>query len=117
MTRARKSRCAPRSATEWGAIVSEWRESGRTAEAVAAEHGVSRTSLYGWAARMRTAETTASPTRQPSFVGVSIVAPRAAPTHTEPRVELVARSGRVIRVFGDVDAGTLVRVLEAAEAC
>lgn len=116
MTRTRKSRCAPRSAPQWEAIVNEWRESGRTAEAVAARHGVSRTSLYGWAARLRAAET-ASPTRAPSFVGVSIVGPRPAATTTESRVELVTRSGRVIRVFGDVDTHALVRVLEAAEAC
>jgi hypothetical protein len=35
----------------------------------------------------------------------------------EARVELVTKTGRVLRVFGEVDMRTLAHMIEAAEAC
>lgn len=121
MTMTQKKRRSARSAEEWASIVGEWRTSQRTAEDVAAEHGVSRASLYGWAARLRRGDSSPpSPpaNRTSSFVGVKVVSTRPEPVvNTEARVELVTKTGRVLRVFGSVDVSALLCVLEAAEAC
>jgi hypothetical protein len=76
-------------------------------------------SLYGWAARLE-AEPQAPLIDEPAFAEIRVTDPARPSMKSEDasaRIELVARSGRVIRVAGAVDADNLRVVLEVAERC
>ncbi len=74
---------------------------------------MSVTSLYTWGRRLEAEELEADP--EPSFTEVRVVGPDS-PTRTGG-LEVVTRSGRVVRVLGDVDIDQLRAVLEAVEGC
>ncbi len=111
--------------------MTEWRESGMTAEAFAAHRGLSRTSLFKWTGKLE--QQAAKSTAPAGFVAVKVVADGSArsslttaavPGSAESPasaasgpIELVALSGRVIRLSGRVDRDALACVLEAAERC
>lgn len=97
----------------------QWRSSGQSARAFADEHGLNLSTLKWWA-------------RQFPKQGVRVelkpgLGPRAAPAFAEVRVvqseaalgriEVVARTGVVVRVQGAVDAEALGRVLVAVLGC
>jgi hypothetical protein len=85
-----------------------------TAAVFAARHHVGRASLYSWATKLHLRETRAAST---SFVAVDVVGDdRAAPVY-DACMELVTRSGRIIRMSSRVDSEALARVLEVAERC
>ena len=107
-----------RDSAEWAEIIAAWRASGLSGREYADAHDLGVGSLYGWAARLEP-EGPEAP-RFPAFAEVHVIDPvRRATSSDEPsaRIELVSRSGRVIRVMGAVDAETLGVVLEVAERC
>lgn len=113
-----RRRRANRGAAEWAELIARWRASGLSGREFADAYDLGVGSLYGWAARLDSDAPDVP--RTPRFSEVHVV--EAARTSTSPEeppapIELVARSGRVIRVMGAVDADTLGVVLEVAERC
>jgi len=96
--------------------VSEWRRSEQTASEFSAAHGVGRASLYGWAAELKRRSEQGD---EEGFVAVEVVGPRRPMSRLAEAssMELVALSGRVIRVSGHIDAEALAAVLGVAERC
>jgi transposase-like protein len=103
----------------WQSIVRRWERSKQTVRAFCGEHGLSEPSFYAWrrtlAERVQLA-VEAKPGVLPAFVPVR-VAPNSAATSV---LEVVAGSGRVVRVPPGFDAATLrslLAVLEEAPPC
>ena len=93
----------------WGeregrAAVALWRRSGEPLATFARRAGFARSRLSYWARRIASAAA-------PSFAPVTILA--AAARSSAISIEL--RSGRIVRVEGDVDDATLERVILVAE--
>jgi hypothetical protein len=107
-----------RSSAEWAEVIAAWRASGLGGREFADAHNIGVGSLYGWATRLDSEPRAAL--RAPAFAEVQVTeVARTAARSEEPAVciELVSRSGRVIRVVGVVDADALGVVLEVAERC
>ncbi|MDD9972078.1 MAG: hypothetical protein OXR73_37880 [Myxococcales bacterium] len=116
MSEARRSRKA---ADEWSEVVARWRASGETSKVFAARHGVKAGTLLWWSSRLPKEglerQRVKRRGREPEFTQVRV---KSAPTaDARGRVEVVTRSGRVVRVEGVVDAGALRAVIEAVESC
>jgi transposase-like protein len=93
----------------WRGIVRCWRRSGQTVRAFCDEHGLSEQSFYGW---RRTIEEQDQQAQTPDFVPIHVASAAAIPSAP---LEVVAGSGRVIRVPADFDAGALRRLLAVLE--
>jgi len=113
-----------RDRAEW---VARWRASGLSGREFAEKHGLRASTLYQWAHRVDTADATAGrkhgAAKRPDLAFAEIKIRRERKSehgeHAAPRgvIEIVSRSGRVVRVQGDVDAGQLRAVLEVVEQC
>ncbi len=117
-----------RSAAEWSEIVSAWRASGLALGTYAARHGLNAGTLGWWRTQVSKGRVTPASKRQ---VKTSSLARRSARpskavfaevkvTPVRPatgRIEVVARSGHVVRIEGVVDPSALRSVLEAVEQC
>lgn len=114
-----------RSSAEWSSLVGQWGASGQSAQGFAARHGLSVATLYWWRTRLRgetshgrSGVTSVDTARGglPSALGFTQV--RVAEREvSEGRLEVVARSGHVVRVHGEVSAAALRAVLSAVERC
>ena len=85
------------------------RRSGETLEVFARSRGYSGMRLRRWSARLQK-------TAAPMLLPVRVIASPAEPDVGAPGIEVVLRSGRVLRVargFDEVHLVELVRVLEA----
>lgn len=102
-----------RSRDEWARLVARWRASGESGRRFADRHGLSTTSLYTWGRRLAVEGHDAE--AEPSFTEVRVVG--AEPSVQDGRLEVVTRSGRAVRVLGEVDVDQLRAVLEAVEGC
>jgi len=101
-----------RSRDEWKSWVARWRASGLGGTKFAEQHGISDSALYRWA---HIFEDEAQPEHEVEFKPVHV---RGTSTpSTLSAVEIVARSGWVVRVVGDVDADRLRAVLEVVGSC
>lgn len=115
-----------RSAAEWLALVSQWEASDESTPTFAARHGVGASSLYWWRHKLGEAAETPSGTKRTAPAPSSVVL-KGPVAFTEVRIsersevvrplEVVARSGHVIRVHGKVDASALQALLAAVERC
>jgi hypothetical protein len=89
-----------------------------TAAEFAQTHGVSRRSLYWWSSELkRRGENGGEDAR---FVAVEVVGTQDRSAVVDGSVcwmELVTRSGRIIRIGDQVDADILRLVLQVAEQC
>jgi hypothetical protein len=115
-----------RSAAEWSTLVRQWRASGLTTKEFAARHELSAASLYWWRQRLnaglsnraRAQESTSSLALKDSTTPVRFTEVRVAKrAEVSGQLEVVARSGHVIRVHGEVDPAALRTVLAAVERC
>jgi hypothetical protein len=111
----------------WAKRVERWRDSGLTLKEFAAEIGVNANTLAGWRWRLSSREAVApvAERRVPAFL--EIVAPveehdadegsatAAAAPGVEP-LEVVLRSGHLVRVPATFDEGALRRVVAVLEA-
>ncbi len=115
-----------RSAAEWSELVTQWEASDVSTTAFAARHGVGASSLYWW--RHKLAEIPSGAKQSASASSSVVLKGTGQPVaFTEIRVagraefvsplEVVARSGHVIRVHGKVDASALRALLAAVERC
>lgn len=114
MTKTRKRR-RQRDAAEWSQLIDEWRQSSVPAVVFAARHDIGVSSFYKWRARLerRVPALTAK-----SFVPVEIVGKQQREdVAAGGGMDLIALSGRVIRLSGRVDPAELALVLEVAEQC
>lgn len=102
-----------RSASEWASIVAEWNASGQSAREFAASRGVKAATLSWWCIRLRSMPASSESPKPATFTEVRV----ATRSPSEGRIELVARSGHVIRVQGSVDPVALRALLEAVERC
>lgn len=116
---------------EWAKRVERWKDSGLSAKEYAAELGVKPTTLSYWSWKLRSetapvgARGQGRPTRRGARGG-SVVAGSAATRFVElgtpqsvvapPALDLVLRSGVVVRVTAGFDEATLTRVVRAVEA-
>lgn len=123
MSKTRKRR----SAAEWSEIVANWKSSGESREAYAKRHGLNPGTLGWW--RSQVDHGRVDPTRRApegcrkgreqdtrtkvEFAEVRVAWPKAEASS----LEVVARSGHVVRVSGRVDAVALQTVLQAVEQC
>lgn len=116
---------------EWAKRVECWKDSGLSAKEYAAEIGVKPTTLSYWSWKLRsgTASVGSRGTGKPARRGARrrrVVADSAAPRFVElgppqsviapPALDLVLRSGVVVRVAAGFDEATLTRVVRAVEA-
>lgn len=116
---------------EWAKRVERWKDSGLSAKEYAAEIGVKPTTLSYWSWKLKsgTAAVGSRGTGRPARRGARrrrAVADCAAPRFVElgarqsvdaaPALDLVLRSGVVVRVTAGFDEATLTRVVRAVEA-
>jgi transposase-like protein len=111
MTQTRQSRTP----TERKSIVERWQQSGLPAREFAVLEGLNASSLYLWrkqlkAAASREPRKTASKT---AFSELRLTTAQSPTGH----IEIVTRSGRTLRVCGDVSKRALQQVLTAVEQC
>ncbi len=101
-----------RTADEWKSWVERWKASGLGGKTFAEQHGLTFSSLYRWA---RVLEGKARPK-----VGFTEVKVRESSSSMAPKVgmiEIVTRTGWVVRVTGAVDVERLREVLEVVGSC
>lgn len=101
-----------RSRDEWKSLVARWRASGLSGTKFAEQHGLSDSALHRWG---HIFEDEAG-----ADVGFKPVRVRGASTSTASEagvIEIVARSGWVVRVAGGVDVQRLRAVLEVVGSC
>jgi len=117
MSKAPKKRDAT---AEWSRVVASWRASGETSKAFAARHGLNAGTLLWWSCRLsktgakRSRRTIATP-KQPAFTQVRVTSTPAA--REAGRMEVVTRTGRVIRWEGVADADALRTAVRVVESC
>ena len=95
---------------EWERLLAELRASGQTAAEFASARGIAPSTLHTWQRRAAAASTPPGGGRG-LFSEVRVVEPRVA----ERRVEVVARSGRIVRFH--FDPQLLRDVLKVVESC
>jgi hypothetical protein len=96
------------SAVEGSRAVELWRESGESVSAFAARTGLSAARLHYWTTKGSTGVENAEVVLAP----VAVLTSRES---TGSAISIELRSGRVIRIEGNVDDGLLARVIEIAE--
>lgn len=94
----------------WKKHVAAWSASGLTARLFAARIGVNPNTLAHWKWRLAAESTTSSA----SFVELSAAVVSVA-GGADDRIEVVCRSGLVVRVPRDFDGAALARVLDTLE--
>lgn len=119
------------SRVEWAKRVERWKDSGLSAKEYAAEIGVKSKTLSYWSWKLRSGgapvsdrgkgKSTRRTARRESVAAagtatrfVELGPPRSV--DASPALELVLRSGVVVRVAAGFDEGTLTRVVRAVEA-
>jgi hypothetical protein len=109
-----------RTSAEWGDLVAEWRASGKTGAAFAAERGIKPGTLAWWAWRLRARDGASARCKTPSrLLPVRVVAePTVTPTFAASANgwELTTVRGDVLRVHGALDTHSLSSVLTAITA-
>jgi transposase len=109
--------------TEWAGLLEQWSRSGESAERFAARIGVTPATLSRWKRHTQASKDKAAvvgPVREkvePNrslFTPVQVVRRPRAPDGV---VEIVTRTGCVVRVHGPVDEDTLSVVLGALGSC
>jgi hypothetical protein len=116
-----------RSASEWTTLVKQWRASGLTTKEFAARHDLSAASLYWWRQRLSALGSVGAAPDDQASTSLALKNSKGTVTFREVHVssppvvsagiEVLARSGHVIRVHGSVDAVALRAVLAAVERC
>ncbi len=110
--------------SEWSGLVEQWSQSGESAERFSSRLGIGAETLKRWQKQTRgksfSAALAGSASRQVDvprslFTPVQVV--RKAGVESGGLVEVVTRSGCVVRVHGAVDEQTLVSVLAAVGVC
>jgi transposase-like protein len=111
MTQKRKRRAQ----SERAEIVERWQQSGQSAREFAAQAGMNASLLYLWRKQAKTAARREPKTRErkPAFSELRLSTTQPPTGH----IEVVARSGRVVRVHGDVSIRAFQQVLAAVEQC
>jgi hypothetical protein len=106
-----------RTRAEWVEEVRQWRRSGKTASAYAAERGLHAGTLAAWASKVRDAIPVSRESRkkQPVFVPLHVAAPRRDNGSVGGEVEIVLANGRRVRVSGAFESDQLARVLAVVE--
>lgn len=108
----------------WGreqklAILAEVDAPGGSVSEVARRHGLHTSLLFRWRRDLTKRMRAASVSPEQSFLPVRLPPP-SLPAPTAPArpgvIEIVLAGGRTLRVGTDVDAGALVRIVEALEA-
>ena len=127
MATQRASRSVPAVATdverEWVRRLEEFDRSGLSRAEYAAPRGLTPSTLSWWrceiARRERARARASSPSRAPTLLPVSILAPvPVAPTKARlTPIEVVVRDQVVIRVTAGFDPATLREVVEALTSC
>jgi hypothetical protein len=98
-----------RSAAEWATEVATWKASGQTAKEYARRRGLCASTLTWWSSRG-----TGSTPGATTFLPVRVVT-RGTPVAVVVRAEVVLRSGRTVRLLGDLPLDQLARLLDAVE--
>jgi len=92
--------------------VERWKASGLGGKAFAEQHGLGYSSLYRWAHVFE-----GKPTGTLGFTEVRVRETRSSTTPEVGVIEIVARTGWVVRVTGTVDVARLRAVLEVVGSC
>ena len=119
-----KSTKRRRTASEWEHLVSQWHASGLSADEFSEQHELNAGTMRWWQTRLKKKRTKRSagkarsatesgPSTGQSFTEVVVTGAVERPFG----MEVVSRSGHVIRLQGSVDREALVKVLEAVERC
>jgi hypothetical protein len=109
--------------TQWAELLEQWTRSGESAERFSARIGVTPATLTRWKKHTQTSRdktAVVGPVQakvgsdRSLFTPVQVVRP---PRAERSMVEIVTRSGCVVRVHGPVDEDTLSVVLGALSSC
>lgn len=94
----------------------KWEASDLAGTKFAERHGLALRSLYWWRQRLESeAEVVCVEKTQQAFTEVRVR--EVEPSRSSTAIEIISRSGRVIRVMGQVDADQLRTVIEVVEGC
>lgn len=96
---------------EIGRLLADGKQRGLTYAEIAASAGLARSTVAGWAWRLRREERERAPVG-PGFV--ELVA--AAPAESQ-RVEITLASGRRLAVASDIDRNQLAELISVLESC
>ena len=104
---------------EW---VAKWRASGLAGTEFSAQHGLKRWALYDWARKLErkraSAEAREAEKQRPvEFTTVEITGATRQEQAKDGGVEVIARSGHVVRVRDIADLELLRSVLQLVEQC
>lgn len=101
-------------------VLARWERSGLTAREFGQRHGIPLSTLTWWRQVFRHAGEPVNAAAPNAATGTAVVfteVPRvAAGSAVPPIVEIILRSGHVVRVPGGVDTDTLQRVLHTLQA-
>jgi transposase-like protein len=98
----------------WRAVVQRFGRSGLCVREFCRAEGVSEPSFYQWRRKFQRRDSQGAP-RPPAFVPL-VAEPPGEPTATAPvGVEVVLRSGHVLRVLGRLDRAGLADLVAALE--
>lgn len=119
MSKTRKKRDAT---AEWSKVVASWRASGETSKVFATRHGLNAGTLLWWSSRLsKRGQHSKRPTgtkaaaKTPAFTQVRVTSGSMA--REGGRMEVVTRTGRVIRWEGVADADALRMAVRVVESC
>ena len=98
----------PEKVRAWRATIDAWKRSGQTANAFCRARQLTRSNFDRWRRILAAEARRSDPTPSPTFVPVRVVA--------EPMVEVVLRSGVVVRLPLGTAADTVTRLVTAVGA-
>lgn len=102
---------------EWKERVAQWKKSGQTAEVFAARRGLNPSTLRWWSSTLqRPAAREGAHAFEAGFARVVPVEDATAQPAEPAALEIVLRSGRIVRVRQGFDAALLRELLAALEA-
>jgi transposase-like protein len=120
----KKRRRPSRSVEEWHQVIRAWRASGLSAERYAAEHDVTKSSLWSWSRRLGYARSKGAAFSEvrvvPDARRVESALPAANPSRgvsTASRIDVMTTSGALVRLYGDVDEQQFVKVMGVLDRC
>jgi len=105
-------------AKTWKRRLMRWHQSGLSAAAFSKQEKISQPRLYTW--RKRFVDAGRAPQAAAAFALPKTLVPTFVPVRIQPAlasIELVLKSGQLLRLSADVSPGRLAEILQAVAPC